>query len=318
MAEHDKNSEKTELSISSSGVKLSFGDTLLHWIFGKRDARIKIDSAAAAAIASKLQAGEPLSQADLFFFARFYEKDLNRLRNVETIVNNAQHLLTGDHPPVCSDQTSERWRDRFVADAQDITDSELQDLYSRILAAEITRPCSFSLRTLSAIRDLEKEDALLFEEFVPFVFDSSYLPSMGEWAAFYAERGLTYDKILRLRDVGLMSSEENLGLTLDNLDAHQTRIQVVTRLGTLEFTRRHIETHPWPLQCMRLTNVGSQLARIPSVSPDMSYIKKLALWVYMNVDRRGAPPYHTTVTLTSAEGAVEFNSQIERTVEPEV
>ena len=50
---------------------------------------------------------------------------------------------------------------RFLNIAEEISDKDLQDIWGRILAGEIKRPKSYSLRTLEVMRNMSKDEASL-------------------------------------------------------------------------------------------------------------------------------------------------------------
>src|SRR5262249_44092431 len=90
-----------------------------------------------------------------------------RQENIEYITSLAFKFLpeTVEAEPVNPD-----WTTRFLQDSQDVTDELMQSLWAQLLAGEVSKPGSYSPRTLSIVRDMRHEDAIAFTKFATFVW----------------------------------------------------------------------------------------------------------------------------------------------------
>ena len=59
-------------------------------------------------------------------------------------------------------QVDHDWTARFFSDVQDVSSEQFQDLWAKVLAGEVERPRSTSIKTLGILRNLDKENADLF------------------------------------------------------------------------------------------------------------------------------------------------------------
>jgi hypothetical protein len=100
---------------------------------------------------------------------RIRKREVRRQQNIEAITIEAVKALP---PPdkVSAEPVSEDWTTRFFEECKDISDTEMQSLWARILAREVASPQSFSPKTLSVVRDLTKADAQLFAQLCGFVW----------------------------------------------------------------------------------------------------------------------------------------------------
>lgn len=98
---------------------------------------------------------------------RQQDNDLRRQKNVESITLDAINYLP---PSVSSEPVNEDWIFAFYDRAQDISDKQMQELWARILAGEISKPGSFSRRTLESVKMLSANEARLFVKCCPFVW----------------------------------------------------------------------------------------------------------------------------------------------------
>ncbi len=133
-------------------------------------------------------------------------KELNKQENIENIANAAaEQLRTEDE--VSQEPLDEDWKTRFFNYAEDVSTEEMQNLWGRILAGEIKRPKTFSLRTLEFIRNLSKEEANVLNKVGALALYSS-----GKY--FIIEKILsetfeiTLDEILTLKELGIINPNE--------------------------------------------------------------------------------------------------------------
>lgn len=98
-----------------------------------------------------------------------------RQENIDSVIAKAAELLTSVEQ-VSNENIDKDWSTAFFNYIQDISDEEMQDIWSRILAGEVERPNSHSLRTLNTLKLLSKEEALIFKKMSNFVLhdNSSY------------------------------------------------------------------------------------------------------------------------------------------------
>lgn len=87
-------------------------------------------------------------------------QERKRQRNIENITSTAAAELA-QQEDVPDEKPDEDWVTRFFSSAQDISSVQMQDLWGRILAGEIKKPGTYSLKTLEFIRNITKSDASL-------------------------------------------------------------------------------------------------------------------------------------------------------------
>lgn len=89
-------------------------------------------------------------------------QERKRQNNIENISSIAAIELAKEHE-VSDEKPDEDWISRFFNFAQDISSEQMQDLWGRILAGEIKKPGTYSLRTLEFIRNVNASDASRLE-----------------------------------------------------------------------------------------------------------------------------------------------------------
>ena len=126
----------------------------------------KIDAENAATLI-RLQGEEQVAN---YMLAR----EKRKLNNVQNVVEQAQqHFVEGEQ--VSDEIVNADWINRFFTIVEDVSDVEMQQLWARILAGEIKRPKSYSLRTLELLRNLSQKEAEVITVTSGYLLDNMYL-----------------------------------------------------------------------------------------------------------------------------------------------
>jgi hypothetical protein len=283
MAEDDKDKVASiatlEASIGPANAKASFTD----FFFGRLKAKNRIQLGVADAIAEKINKGEALTPGQRFFFAHVFEKELKRAERAEAVLARAVELFPVMEQqmkgllPAPSDpaDSSEEFFARVSRDAEDVSDENVRERYARILAGEVARPGSFSLMTLSVLRDLERETALIFEKAVQLLIGGAYLPDYAAAEELYTRCALDFDSLITLREAGLLL---DTGITGDvrckPLHHHGYLLRV--RFAWNDGIRSRDVSDSARFPALALTKAGRELAMLPSKRLDLSIIRGLA------------------------------------------
>ena len=112
------------------------------------------------------------------------------------------------------------WTARFFNYIQDVSSEEMQSLWAKVLAGEVERPKSTSIRTLGILRNLDREAAVLFGRLcsacVSLTLDGedfidARVPSLGGNVGNNAlqKYGLGFGELSLLEEYGLIISDYN-------------------------------------------------------------------------------------------------------------
>lgn len=157
---------------------------------------------------------------------------------VSAIQNNQNE--TEDEESECGNSFSFDWLMRFFDAVGNISDEKLQELWGKVLANEIVRPKTCSLRTLDIIRNMSPDEAELFSELCRYVVQSGntyYIDSSGffckeddyqECWHYMKEKGFSYeDSIVPLLEAGVFSADHDLAIYIYkdmSLEIHNDKI----------------------------------------------------------------------------------------------
>ena len=134
---------------------------------------------------------------------RLIQEEAKRQKNMEDIIDKAEPHLNAEAKP---DSMEDDWLTNFFDKSRIVSDSDMQNLWARVLAGEANAPGTYSKRTVNLLADFDKSDAELFTKLcgfvwiiggvVPLVFD--------EQAEIYNQQGINFGSLKHLEDIGLV------------------------------------------------------------------------------------------------------------------
>ena len=101
------------------------------------------------------------TDADLVTQAWQFQQD-KRIRNIQTVAEAAAAELGDENVPGDDPDPDLDWTARFFSGVQDVSSAEMQELWAWVLAGEVRRPGSTSIRTLEILRNLDRRTATVF------------------------------------------------------------------------------------------------------------------------------------------------------------
>jgi len=206
--------------------------------------------------------------------SRLVYQEVKRQTNIEEITQCAAEQLK-DEDAISSEKLDEDWISRFFGIAQDISSEEMQMLWGRVLAGEVKRPKSYSLRTLELLKNLTKEDAEIFTlvgQFAITTEDTSFIPNFDKK---YLEEKLdvTFLDLLKLRELGLLAPTDlQFSLTATDDDSNVS----FTNGAQLILVHRTTGTPEQTIAVMMFTTIGSELLSLLVVESNIEYLEKFA------------------------------------------
>ena len=152
---------------------------------------------------------------------RLIEEEAQCQKNMEDVTAKAVSQLNEN---ANSDSIEDDWLVNFFDKSRIVSDNEMQDLWSRVLAGEANSPGTYSKRTVNFLSDLDKDEADLFAKLcgftwrivgiVPLVFD--------ETAGIYNQQRISFNSLSHLDSIGLIQFDNLTGFRIDPLPQRLT------------------------------------------------------------------------------------------------
>jgi uncharacterized repeat protein (TIGR03899 family) len=214
--------------------------------------------------------------------ARTQQAAQRQYRNIESIALGAADF---GESQVSDDEVDQDWLAQFFEYGRNVSDPQMQSIWSHILAREVATPGRFSLRTLHAVKMLRKTDAELFTRYCQFVWDAiesgpGFAVVPGEedhlWAPeraslirlSYHQAGISTLRRMELQNLGLIVLKDpNMPL---NIRSHMGLPGVMSYRGQKYWVRAS-DNRVLRLPVDFLTDIGAELASIAGAPPNADY-----------------------------------------------
>ena len=145
---------------------------------------------------------------------RVFLTEMRKQQNIEDIISKT-YLQLENEENVTNEPVNQDWLFKFFDNAGDISDENMQELWSKILAGEIKRPNTYTLRTLNTLRNITSIEANLFEKIVPFIFYEKGNPFLTNKSELLEKYGVVFEELLRLEDCGLIKLNGFVSINFD-------------------------------------------------------------------------------------------------------
>lgn len=205
-----------------------------------------------------------------------YQSQLEQ-ENTEQVTRYAtEQILQAEE--VSEEPVDDDWIKRFFGHAKDVSTDQMQMLWGKILAGEVVKPGSFSLRTLDSVRNLSQEEARIFTKVCKYTVHSSPKNLMFFYDAhsefFDKEVGINYEDTLLLEEAGLLTPYVGFNATLHDEPPHFLMIYK-NNILRFEFPEGEGQTMRYN-NIRKLTRVGSEIYKLIDEQIDDTYIYRLA------------------------------------------
>ena len=204
---------------------------------------------------------------------RLVYQELTRQDNIEEIAEKSIKYL---EETVSEQPVDEDWRTRFFNKAQDVSNEELQEVWAKILAKEVSKPGTISFRTLEVISNLSKKEAELFQVACSFATNNSYILKLNGKNSL-DEFGLTYDHLMILRDAGLIRDGDNLAIILKVITSSPMNYSI-HNIGKDLYQISNLnnkELKEYKFNQIAFTIAGIELCRLININFNGSYLTQL-------------------------------------------
>ena len=162
--------------------------------------------AKAETAADLIRAQSKIEITDLYRRAaqRGIEEEVQHQKRMEDITAKALPQLNENANP---DSIENDWLINFFDKCRIVSDNEMQELWSRVLAGEANAPGTYSKRTVNFLSDLDKDEANLFTKLCGFVWvlrGVHDLVMFDERAEIYNRHGIDFDSLIHLDSISLI------------------------------------------------------------------------------------------------------------------
>lgn len=198
-------------------------------------------------------------------------KELRRQDNIAYIVNEAIKQIELKEL-VSDEEVDPDWTTRFINIAQDISNEEMKNLWAQILAGEVAKPRTYSLRTLECLKNITKEEAELFVRVSSFVLNIDFSPYIYKNGKILESKDIKYMDIQKLIEIGLLNASENTCVARPIESETPITITNLKKIGICgnKTKKRKIE-----IPIYTFTSAGHELLNLTKLNSEDDFLKEV-------------------------------------------
>lgn len=211
---------------------------------------------------------------------RLIGQEIKKQENLDAIVQMSIDLISNNEI-VTNKNVESDWAMRFVNHAEQVSGEEMRAAWAKVLSQEVSKPGSFSLRTLDILRNMSKEEAKTFMKISQFVLRNGkecFLPNIIGAQDFLDRFDVTYDDLLKMEEVGLINAAPDLVGTFESND---NNVVIVHSDVALVFKFENVKPIV-SIDMFILTKAGRELLQIIGTQRNDDYYRQLVEVIHVN------------------------------------
>ncbi|WP_139136856.1 DUF2806 domain-containing protein [Vibrio parahaemolyticus] len=190
----------------------------------------------------------------------------------KTVLLAEQELESGDYE-ANDDPVDPDWFTRWRDSAEKVTNEELQKLWAKALAGEVTKPGSYSLRTLEFLKNLTQAEALKVSKLAPYVIGSFVYKQ-----PYLEQNGLYFAAFLEMEELGIVAGLSAGGLTQSLKSIHSESFIFNFKYGgKVLIVSSDDPNKVIKLNCYKVTTLGQELFRLGVFPYDYQFFENLGI-----------------------------------------
>lgn len=230
--------------------------------------------AEAAAGLIKAEAAQEEKVLEQRTIARIIYEETNQQQNIEAVVIGSLPNINESAKP---ENMDDDWLTNFFSGCRQVSNADMQKLWSQLLAQEVNTPGSFSVRTINALATLSKEEAIMFKEFSTFIWSyKDYFPVAiitHDMLTDKVDYKLTASMFYGLSDSYLCNYDNVKGYNLHGKDIYFTYNGKRFNLYKVDESGNRLpEIDNLSAGHMILTQIGRELVAICTPQADWNYV----------------------------------------------
>lgn len=185
--------------------------------------------------------------------------------------------------PVDVEQTervSDTFFNRWRKEVETVDDEQLRDVWAAILAQEMTKPKSVSLRTMDVVRNLSLNDAKVFQKMIKGQIEGC-IPKGQDGNV----QCISFDEVLQMQEGGLLQNSDFAAQTITRTykkkDGGKGSVLFIESSEYVICTDVGFE-----ISCYPLTNAGLELSRLALIEREEADAIELAQFLDKSTNRK--------------------------------
>ncbi|WP_137822561.1 DUF2806 domain-containing protein [Pseudomonas sp. D(2018)] len=221
-----------------------------------------------------------ISVVDLAVSAAKSESVKREINVAKAIMYAETELSSGAEDSVDEDIDGD-WIFAWREYAGRVSSEELQALWGKVLAGEVKKPGTYSMRTLEFLKCLSRGEAEVIERVARFVITNAIAKNLED---FYKSKGVVFKDFLLLQNLGLIAGVESLGLQMQYSSRVSDRYVNYMFAGAKIIIIEDSDASKMiSIPAYSVTPLGLEVFRLSGVSADLDYVEEVARLISQQV-----------------------------------
>ncbi len=210
---------------------------------------------------------------------RFEYQQARKQINVENVTANAVEELLSD-PEIENLSNDEPidpdWTARFFETVENVSEEQMQQLWGKVLAGEVKRPKSFSLRTLETLKNISSAEAEIFVKFCNVsvkTISACFVPNFDNFKSLQSNYSISYSDCLLMEEIGLLQIKQNSLIIFGSLNKDK-KVYLFYAKNLFVITAKE-EIPNADIKAIHFTKVGEELLGLVNINFD----EEVANWI---------------------------------------
>lgn len=192
-------------------------------------------------------------------------REKRKMNNTISVVELAQTQFA-EGEQASDEPVNPDWLNRFFSIVEDVSDEDMQQLWARILAGEVKRPKSYSLRTLELLKNLSSKEAEIINLASGYLIDDIHLCTNNTFGANVMVRS-------KMDELGIICGEQ---MAYKYCTYPNESRNIIVGGGYTYCLRIHSnEQLQVPINCYHITTVGREIFSLTNTD-NLKFAVKLA------------------------------------------
>lgn len=200
--------------------------------------------------------------------SRLAYQEMTKQANIEKVSVKAYQLLEGEED-VEDNPVEQDWTMRFFNCVEDVSNEKMQEIWSKILAGEVKKTGSFSMRTLETLKNISQKEAEMFKKLMPFLLNYNGVIFLLNDDEINRKYKVYYGEILILEDCGLISS--NGSVTIKITVSGDNGANIYNNNCLLKISKTSEKEEKISVGIYKLTQAGKELFEILNSDSNDNY-----------------------------------------------
>ncbi len=234
-------------------------------------------------------------------------KSVKEQINIDEIVAKSVSIIEAkidhDYEKISKEEVSEDWALRFFDISKNIRDEEMKNLWSSILADEIVKPGSYSLRALEILKNMNRKDAELFTKICNLALDISDLVIIPQSKEMLDKYDISFIDSIYLEELNLLQRDLSYFIEPNKerfIMFGDKRCIIVKNMSNTKVR----------IGILKLTNVGKEIYKLTNPTFDLKNLKEICKGIQQLNNKLEV--YYTDATMGEDGKTINYNSNLNR------